>query len=176
MSDVDVMFVMGQFGQFGAEEMWAESIGASTWRGMYDQAHTHLMFKDVNPRIAMIHFSSERVVKEKSRGKEWEGEIIRVLPEQTRRVLVIGGINTPHEGKRVAIFLGADLIIGQDDLIGKPELMKEILQKGMMSPEEIEQRHQTMEIDGKREAATLYPERDDNERKWDYRDNYAKRK
>jgi len=91
----------------------------------------------------MIHFSSERVVKEKSRGKEWEGEIIRVLPEQTRRVLVIGGINTPHEGKRVAIFLGADLIIGQDDLIGKPELMKEILQKGMMSPEEIEQRQQT---------------------------------
>lgn len=138
--------------------MNAKDAGASCWRGSNPDAHAILAHKDLCPRIAIIHFSSVIVRHQHVSGQEWEGEIMAVLPEQTRRVLVTGGINTPYEGKTVAILLGADMIFDEERLIDDPELMKQLITRGEATPEEIEQRHESVEIDGKREAISLPPE------------------
>lgn len=153
-----MMLIPGQLGQFGVLEMDAKDAGASCWRGSYPYAHAVLKFKDLNPRIAIIHFGSEIVRHQHVSGQEWEGEIMAVLPEQTRRVLVTSGINTPYEGKTVAILLGADMIFDEDRLINDLELMEQLITRGEITPEEIEQRYQSVEIDGKREVISLPPE------------------
>ncbi len=158
MSNVDVMLIPGQLGQFRVLEMQAKDAGASCWRGQYFDAHAILHYEDLNPKIAIIHFGSEIVRHKHVSGQEWEGAIMTVLPEQTRRVLVTSGINTPYEGKTVAILLGADMIFDDDQLINDQELMKQLITRGEATPEEIEQRHQSVEINGKREIISLSPE------------------
>lgn len=172
--DVDVMIVYGQLGQYMYLASDAEQSKIPYRYGPFDEAVTFLRKKEINPKVAIIHLGMEIIDKDNTHGELIE-EVSKLLPKFTRRILVCGGIKTPYEGMRAAIELGGDELFSYDGFSGKNAELEEIIKRGWATEAEIETRHQSIAIGGKREGQGIWPERKHSMRPWDYNDGYFKK-